>query len=90
MYDLVKWDALINNKREGEMGIKDLKVQNESLLLKWPWRFVSGEQGLWNDDTTSRRLRWLIPLEIVVPCDGIYNLNQQKEAAIVDVRGTQG
>lgn len=34
MYDLVKWDALINNKREGEMGIKDLKVQNESLLLK--------------------------------------------------------
>lgn len=36
------------------MGIKNLKVQNQSLLLKWLWRFVSGEQGLWKDAIASR------------------------------------
>ncbi|KAG5616819.1 hypothetical protein H5410_016643 [Solanum commersonii] len=53
-YHLVKWEVVTNSKKEGGMGIKNLKVQNQSLLLKWLWRFVSGEQGLWKDVIVSR------------------------------------
>lgn len=49
----VKWDVVIKNKKEGGMGIKNLKAQNQSLLLKWLWRFVSKE-GLWKEAIVSR------------------------------------
>ncbi|KAG5577611.1 hypothetical protein H5410_057745 [Solanum commersonii] len=137
-YHLVKWEVVTNSKKEGGMGIKNLKVQNQSLLLKWLWRFVSGEQGLWKDAIVSRytmeglwitkqarspygvglwrtiRNQWpklwgnsrivigngrrtsfwndvwvgQHPLIQLYPV--IYNLNQQKEATVADVRDNQG
>ncbi|WMV18963.1 hypothetical protein MTR67_012348 [Solanum verrucosum] len=137
-YHLVKWEVVTNSKKEGGMGIKNLKVQNQSLLLKWLWRFVSGEQGLWKDAIVSRytmeglwitkqvrspygvglwrtiRNQWpklwgnsrivigngrrtsfwndvwvgQYPLIQLYPV--IYNLNQQKEATVADVRDNQG
>jgi len=137
-YHLVKWEVVTNSKKEGGMGIKNLKVQNQSLLLKWLWRFVSGEQGLWKDAIVSRYTMeglWIIkqvrspygvglwrtirnqwpklwgnsrivigngrrtsfwndvwvgqyPLMQLYPV--IYNLNQQKEATVADVRDNQG
>lgn len=40
-HHLVKWNVVIKNKKEGGMGIKNLDAQNQSLLLKWLWRFAS-------------------------------------------------
>ncbi|WMV13686.1 hypothetical protein MTR67_007071 [Solanum verrucosum] len=34
-HHLVKWEAIITSKKEGGLGIKNLKAQNKSLLLKW-------------------------------------------------------
>lgn len=45
-YHLVKWYVVTNSEKEGTMGTKHLKVQNQSLHVKWLWRFASGEQGL--------------------------------------------
>ncbi|KAG5575735.1 hypothetical protein H5410_055869 [Solanum commersonii] len=42
--------VVINNKkRRGEMDIKNLKVRNQSLLLKWLLRVASVEQGFWKE-----------------------------------------
>ncbi|WMV44031.1 hypothetical protein MTR67_037416 [Solanum verrucosum] len=135
---MVKWEVVISNKKEGRMGTKNLKVQNQSLLLKWLWRFASVEQGLWKDDIISRyamedswttkevrspngvglwrTIRNLWPkiwrnskidigngrktffwndvwvgqhsLKQLHP--EIYNLNQQKEATVAEVKDNQG
>uniref|UniRef100_A0A0V0IVQ8 Putative ovule protein n=1 Tax=Solanum chacoense TaxID=4108 RepID=A0A0V0IVQ8_SOLCH len=43
-FHLVKWDAVISNKKEGGLGIKNLKAHNKSLLLKWLWRLASSNR----------------------------------------------
>ncbi|WMV44670.1 hypothetical protein MTR67_038055 [Solanum verrucosum] len=45
-HHLVKWEVVITSKKEGGLGIKNLKAQNKSLLLKWLWRLAADEQGL--------------------------------------------
>ncbi|KAG5593376.1 hypothetical protein H5410_043890 [Solanum commersonii] len=135
---MVKWEVVMNNKKEGGMGSKNLKVQNQSLLLKWLWRFASVKQGLWKDVIISsyamedswtrkevrspygvglwRTIRNLWPkiwrnskidigngrktffwndvwvgqhsLKQLHP--EIYNLNQQKEATVAEVKDNQG
>ena len=52
-HHLVKWEAIIITKKEGGLGIKNLKAQNKSLLLKWLWRLVD-EQGLWKEIIIAR------------------------------------
>lgn len=44
---LVKWDDLLLGKKEAGLGIKNLRIQNQSLLMIWLWRFVSDEQSVW-------------------------------------------
>ncbi|KAG5627688.1 hypothetical protein H5410_012906 [Solanum commersonii] len=34
-YNLVKWDTTLNSRHLGGMGIRNLKRQNKSLLMKW-------------------------------------------------------
>jgi len=34
-------------KRNGGLGIKDLRLMNISLLAKWRWRWLDGEKVLW-------------------------------------------
>ncbi|WMV29912.1 hypothetical protein MTR67_023297 [Solanum verrucosum] len=48
-FHLVKWDTLIESKHAGGMGIRNLKIQNQCLMMKWIWRFASSEQALWKD-----------------------------------------
>lgn len=31
------------------MGIWNLKIKNQCLMMKWLWRFASSEQALWKD-----------------------------------------
>ncbi|WMV33005.1 hypothetical protein MTR67_026390 [Solanum verrucosum] len=53
-HHLVKWEAVITTKKEGGLGIKNLKAQNKSLLLKWLWRLAADEQGLWKEIIIAR------------------------------------
>ncbi|KAG5576276.1 hypothetical protein H5410_056410 [Solanum commersonii] len=48
-YNLVKWDTLTLNKNHGGLGIKNLNIQNESLMQKALWRrFIAEKYGLLN------------------------------------------
>jgi len=48
-FHLVKWDKLIGNKQKGGLGVRNLKIQNQSLMMKWLWRLASSEQALWKE-----------------------------------------
>ncbi|XP_026433399.1 uncharacterized protein LOC113330800 [Papaver somniferum] len=43
----VKWEALCKKNRFGGLGIKNLKLVNQSLLSKWSWRYATEEDVLW-------------------------------------------
>jgi hypothetical protein len=45
-YNLVKWELICKSKKQGGLGIKDLRRMNISLLCKWWWR-LEKEEGLW-------------------------------------------
>ena len=38
-YNLVKWMVVQQCKRYGGLGVRNLKVHNNSLLTKWLWRY---------------------------------------------------
>jgi len=42
----VQWEKLYQNKKEGGLGIQDIKVFNIALLGKWKWRLVTKKIGL--------------------------------------------
>jgi hypothetical protein len=45
----VKWEVVCKQKRNGGLGVKDIRVMNVSLLAKWHWRLLDGEKALWKD-----------------------------------------
>lgn len=45
----VKWETVCQHKKRGGLGVKDIRVMNVSLLLKWRWRLLNGERTLWKD-----------------------------------------
>lgn len=51
---LVRWDILTTSKKEGGMGIRNLKIQNQGLMMKWLWRFSTTEQSLWKNVIKAR------------------------------------
>lgn len=38
---MVCWEKILLRKEMGGLGVKDVKIMNEALLLKWWWRFCS-------------------------------------------------
>ncbi|KAF5952992.1 hypothetical protein HYC85_010936 [Camellia sinensis] len=46
---MVKWREVTKGKKQGGLGIRDLGVVNECLLLKWWWRYGSEDTALWKD-----------------------------------------
>ncbi|KAG5632329.1 hypothetical protein H5410_004046 [Solanum commersonii] len=46
-YNLVKWEITLNSRDKGGMGIRDLRKQNNSLLMKLLWRYNEEGQALW-------------------------------------------
>lgn len=48
-FHLVEWDALIGSKQKEGLGVRNLKTQNQSLMMKWLWRLASSEQALWKE-----------------------------------------
>ena len=43
---LVNWKKVTLCKKNGGLGIKNIKVMNEALLLKWWWRFGKEKEAL--------------------------------------------
>ena len=48
-YNLVKWMVVQQCKRYGGLGVRNLKVHNNSLLTKWLWRYNLEDQALWKE-----------------------------------------
>uniref|UniRef100_A0A0V0HAQ8 Putative ovule protein n=1 Tax=Solanum chacoense TaxID=4108 RepID=A0A0V0HAQ8_SOLCH len=42
-YHLVKWDTLILAKKNGRLGIRNLRKQSNSLTMEWLWRLPKEE-----------------------------------------------
>ncbi|KAK2444918.1 hypothetical protein QL285_015908 [Trifolium repens] len=43
----VKWSAICKPKKEGGLGIKDLRLMNSSLLAKWRWKLLEEGDEMW-------------------------------------------
>ena len=46
---LLDWSKIDKSKREGGLGIRPLKLVDESLLGKWLWWLGDGQNGLWKE-----------------------------------------
>lgn len=55
-YYLVKWNRICRSKENGGLGIKDLRKQNISLMVKWWWKLET-QNGVWQDIVRARYLR---------------------------------
>ncbi|WMV58807.1 hypothetical protein MTR67_052192 [Solanum verrucosum] len=53
-YCLVKWDTVLLSKKDGGLGIRNIRLQNESLLLKWLWRCINEDKALWKEVIVSK------------------------------------
>lgn len=43
------------SKKEGDMGgIRNLKKQNQSLMMKWLWKFSNEDNMLWKDVISAK------------------------------------
>ncbi|XP_028107652.1 uncharacterized protein LOC114306580 [Camellia sinensis] len=51
---MVKWKEVAKSKNQGGLGVRDLGVVNECLLLKWWWRYGSDDKALWKSVLCSR------------------------------------
>lgn len=45
----VKWSKVCQPKDKGGLGIRDIRLVNLSLLAKWRWRIIQGEDALWKE-----------------------------------------
>ena len=52
-YHLVKWDRICRPKYKGCLGVKDLRKQNISLMVKWWWKLET-QSGLCQDIVRAR------------------------------------
>jgi len=50
----VSWSVVCKPKREGGLGVRDLRQVNLALLAKWRWRYLLGEGGVWRDISFAR------------------------------------
>lgn len=54
-YYLVKWSRICRSRDKGGLGVKDLRKQNISLMVKWWWK-LDTQVGLWQDIVKARYL----------------------------------
>jgi hypothetical protein len=50
----VKWDVICRPKKEGGLGVRDLRLVNISLLAKWKWKLLTYDEELWKDVVVAR------------------------------------
>jgi hypothetical protein len=45
----IKWSVVCKDKRNGGLGVRDIRIVNLSLLAKWRWRLLSPGRPLWKE-----------------------------------------
>jgi len=50
----VRWEDLCKPKKEGGLGIIDVRKFNYALLAKWRWRVISQDEGKWREVLESK------------------------------------
>jgi hypothetical protein len=50
----VSWFDVCRPKREGGLGVKDLRIMNISLLTKWKWRLLTEGNSIWKSVLQQR------------------------------------
>ncbi|GJW77499.1 hypothetical protein Tco_0139181 [Tanacetum coccineum] len=66
MISWVAWDNVLESKLNGGLGVSSFFTLNRALLLKWVWRFISGDGSLWClNEVKSLKDSGLICLRIV-------------------------
>lgn len=48
-FHLVKWEVVQLEKKVGGLGIRNLKLHNSCLLMKWLWSCADEDQALWKE-----------------------------------------
>jgi hypothetical protein len=43
----VKWKEVCKPKSQGGLGVRDVGKVNLSLLIKWRWKLLQGEEAVW-------------------------------------------
>lgn len=46
-FHLVKWKSVTTGKKNGGLGIKNVKMHSKALRMKWLWKYANGNQTLW-------------------------------------------
>ncbi|KAG5575905.1 hypothetical protein H5410_056039 [Solanum commersonii] len=46
-FHLVKWEEIMTSKKNGGLGIKNLKFQSKTLRMEWLWKYPNRNQMLW-------------------------------------------
>jgi hypothetical protein len=54
---MVRWAAVCRPKSLGGLGIIDTKIMNICLMVKWIWKILSQEKGLWIDILRAKYLQ---------------------------------
>jgi hypothetical protein len=50
----VKWEDICKPKKEGGLGVRDLRLVNISLLTKWRWRLLDDVREVWKGVIVSK------------------------------------
>lgn len=50
----VKWSVVFQPKECGGLGVKDVWLMNLSLLAKWRWRLLYGDNAHWKEVLEER------------------------------------
>ncbi|KAL9678905.1 hypothetical protein QQ045_016756 [Rhodiola kirilowii] len=59
---LISWNAVCLDKREGGLGIKNLEVMNEALVLNQLWDLTRNSQSIWScwvSEYWTKGIHWL-------------------------------
>jgi hypothetical protein len=50
----IKWDTICLPKKNGGLGVRDIRTVNISLLAKWRWKLLDNKQAVWKDVLISK------------------------------------
>ncbi|CAL5359220.1 unnamed protein product [Camellia sinensis] len=73
---LVKWREVTLNKKQRRVGIRDVRLANHCMLMKWWWRLALEDDALWKQVICgkygSTGGRWLPSIEVSVKVSNIW------------------
>lgn len=65
---MVAWSKLLQDKSCGGLGIRNIRLLNEALIMKWWWRFGTEKDALWrkviNSNYKFEGSGWIPNMEI--------------------------